>query len=58
MREGISGILKPNGEFIPCEYSKHNTITDKISKEEEYKLALQKKQYEWLMKHSNELDEG
>lgn len=35
MRKGISGILKPNGELIKCEYGKHHTITYLISKEEE-----------------------
>ena len=36
MKEGISGILRPNGEFIPCEYGKHHTIADCICKEEEF----------------------
>lgn len=36
MREGISGILRPNGEFISCEYGKHHTIADLIPKNEEF----------------------
>lgn len=35
INKGLTGILRPNGEFIECEYEKHYYVALKIPKEEE-----------------------
>lgn len=32
---GLSGVLRPSGEFIPCSYGNHGEATKNIPEEEE-----------------------
>ena len=36
MKKGLTGILRPNGEFISCNYGNHGKITVNIPQEEEF----------------------
>lgn len=35
MNKGLTGILRPNGEFLKCDYGNHCFIAKTIPKEEE-----------------------
>ena len=35
MSKGLTGILRPNGEFLKCSYGNHGVIAKKIPVEEE-----------------------
>lgn len=37
---GVSGILRPNGSFIVCDYGKHNTIVECVPPQEENELIF------------------
>lgn len=40
MGVGVSGILRPNGEFLKCNFGEHYTIADKIPQAEEYSCVV------------------
>lgn len=35
MKSGLTGILRPNGIFVECDYGNHCEIAEKIDKSEE-----------------------
>ena len=71
--KGITGILRPNGEFLMCSYGNHCVIATKIPKEEEndciyfssddnysviyFNENLTTKQFQWLVNNIDLLDD-
>lgn len=73
MPKGITGILRPNGEFLSCNYGNHGLIATTIPQEEEMSCIyfsssnidsllylndeITKEQLKWVIHHINEFDE-
>lgn len=73
MNNGLTGILRPNGEFLECKCSEHYVIAKKIPKEEEeeciylsssendsliyFSKTVTKAQEEWIRNNMDKFDD-